>query len=102
MKRLPTITIALAIAFAASAVLLHAATPVGKEAMAEGLVRAALEAELRGSHDDRETLLEQAIKLAPNFAPARWQSGFVSFDGMWLKPEQVARRAASDERLEAY
>ncbi len=67
-----------------------------------GLVRAALESELLGPSEVRGELLKQAIARDPNFAPARWQSGFVRWDGQWLTPSEVAQRAASDPLLAEY
>ncbi len=66
------------------------------------LVKAALESELDGPSETRKSLLDDALKLDPNFAPARWQSGFVRWDGEWLKSDEIAKIAASDETLLAY
>jgi hypothetical protein len=66
------------------------------------LVKAALESELDGPSELRHTLLEQALARDPNFAPARWQSGFVRWDGGWLHVDEVPKRAADDKSLAAY
>jgi tetratricopeptide (TPR) repeat protein len=66
------------------------------------LVTAALRTELEGPSDQRKTLLDQALTLDPDFAPARWQSGFVRWDDQWLTLEEVADRAGEDKRLAAY
>jgi hypothetical protein len=66
------------------------------------LVQAALKTELDGPSASRETLLKQALELDPEFAPARWQLGFVRFDDEWLTLDEVAKRAASDETLREY
>ena len=66
------------------------------------LVKAALESELGGPSETRKSLLDDALKLDPNHAPARWQSGFVRWDGEWLKFDEIAKIAASDEKLLAY
>ena len=65
-------------------------------------MRAALESELGGPSEVRDELLKQALARDPNYAPARWQSGFVRWDGQWLTAEQVAQCAASDRLLAAY
>ncbi len=66
------------------------------------LVKAALESELDGPSEIRRTLLDQALARDPNFAPARWQSGFVRWDGEWLSIDEVPKRAAADKQLAAY
>ncbi len=66
------------------------------------LVTAALRTELEGPSDQRNLLLEQALKLDPNYAPARWQSGYVRWDDQWLTLDEVAQRAGDDKRLDAY
>ncbi len=66
------------------------------------LVNAALRSELDGPSDVRRSLLERALELDPNCAPARWQSGYVRWDDEWLTLEEVAARAAGDKRLVEY
>ena len=83
--------------------LLLAATKTSENSSTPaGLVKAALQSELDGPSDVRKSLLDEALKRDPNFAPARWQSGFVRFDNEWLKVDEVAKRATSDEQLSAY
>jgi len=67
-----------------------------------GLVKAALESELAGPSDVRNRLLGQALKADPNFAPARWQSGFVRFGDQWVKVDDVPKHTADDKQLAAY
>ncbi len=66
------------------------------------LVKAALQTELDGPSTLRATLLSDALERDPNFAPARWQSGFVRLDGDWVKIDDVPQRATDDKRLTAY
>ncbi len=66
------------------------------------LVRAALESELGGPSEVRSELLKQALARDPDYAPARWQSGFVRWDGKWLSPSEVASRTARDPLLAEY
>jgi hypothetical protein len=66
------------------------------------LVSAALRSELDGSSEVRKTLLDRALKLDSEYAPARWQSGFVRYDGEWLTLEEIGTRAAGDKRLAEY
>jgi hypothetical protein len=72
------------------------------ESQPQALVQAALKAELAGHSAERSALLEQALALDPDFAPARWQSGFVRWDGQWLKVDEVPERARDNEQLAAY
>ena len=66
------------------------------------LVRAALKTELGGPSDLRKTLLDEALKLDPDFAPARWHLGFVRRDGEWLTIDQLTNAASRDGTLSAY
>jgi hypothetical protein len=66
------------------------------------LVTAALQSELDGPSTVRAGLLSDALARDPSFAPARWQSGFVRFDGSWVKVDGVPQRAAADKKLTAY
>lgn len=66
------------------------------------LVNAALRSELDGPSDTRKTLLDRALKLDSDYAPARWHSGFVRYDNEWLTLDEVAKRAAGDTKLAEY
>jgi hypothetical protein len=66
------------------------------------LVEQALQSELTGATDQRGVLLKQALELDPNYAPARWQSGYVKVDGQWLSQDEAASRAAADPNLATY
>ncbi len=85
--------------------LSHPRTSRGEENVSGNpadLVRAALKSELEGPSELRASLLGQALARDPNFAPARWQSGFVRWDDEWLKVDDVPRRARDNEQLAAY
>ena len=91
------------------AILLYAATVgaaeanlPGPDSTAKQLVDAALASELNGPSDLRPALLKQALERDPNFAPARWQSGFVRYDNQWLTPDEVGKRVAADKPLAEY
>lgn len=47
------------------------------------LVQRALQAEIAGDASRRNRLLGDARRVSPDFAPARWQAGFVRVDGAW-------------------
>jgi len=72
------------------------------EATPEELVRSALAAEAAGDNARRESLLREALKKAPDFAPARWHLGYVRSGKEWLTWEEVARRAATNPHLAEY
>ena len=89
--------------FLAAASRLQAETKIpDASAPPAALVKAALESELDGPSELRHTLLEQALKRDPNFAPARWQSGFVRWDGGWLHVDEVPKRVVDDKSLAEY
>jgi hypothetical protein len=68
-----------------------AATPSpDTHASPKELVQAALAAEVTGDRELRDALLEQALAHDPEFAPARWQSGFVRVGDRWLSVEAAA------------
>jgi hypothetical protein len=88
-------------------ILVALASAVAEEAAlstrsAEELVEAALRSELAGPSALRAQLLEEAIRKDPDYAPARWQSGYVKYDGEWLKVDEVPRRARANESLAQY
>jgi hypothetical protein len=66
------------------------------------LVTAALKTELEGPTETRKQLLDEALRRDPNFAPARWQSGFVRWNDEWIAIDDMPRRARSIEHLAEY
>lgn len=74
----------------------------GASATPAELVKAALQSEGDGASALRASLLSDALERDPDFAPARWHSGFVRYDGSWLKVDDVPERAAADKKLIAY
>ena len=74
----------------------------GATATPAELVQAALQSEVDGASSLRTTLLSDALERDPNFAPARWHSGFVRIDGDWIKVDDVPERATADKKLIAY
>jgi hypothetical protein len=73
-----------------------------RENDAPTLVQAALDAELANDPAKRAKLLEDAIAADPNFAPARWLSGQVKFDGQWRKLDVVQNLVANHPRWVGY
>ena len=87
---------------ASGAARLALAAPSAEEKRAVGrLVNHALQYEAEGQAASKQTLLDEAIKQLPDFAPARWQSGFVKVDNRWTKVDDVPPPAAKSA-LAAY
>lgn len=76
--------------------------PSAPEMKAAELVTKALHAELHGDAEQRELLLQQATKIAPKYAPARWQLGQVSHQGKWMPVAEVARETQASETYTQY
>lgn len=79
-----------------------AATKAEKRRQAEQLVAEALHREVYGLTHERDKLLEEAARTAPDFAPAYWHRGFVRKGNQWIKADEAPRLAEEDRRLEAY
>ncbi len=71
-------------------------------AVAEKLVRDALEAELAGNAAERARLLEAALKEDPELTAARWQSGQIKVGKSWLSVDEVAQSNSENGRLAEY
>jgi hypothetical protein len=69
---------------------------------AASLVQAALDAELAGDMTRRGELLAMAVAADPDYAPARWHSGLVNFDGKWRTAETVQELVTHDARWDEY
>ncbi len=87
------------LSFAASAL---GATPSTDSRTPQQLVSAALRTDLDGPSSERDALLQQAIARDPDFAPARWQLGFVRWDDQWRALDDVARLANDDPQMSEY
>lgn len=66
------------------------------------LVQAALKAELNGDNYTREKLLNHALNLSPDYSQARWQSGYLQRQDVWLSISEANVQAAGDRRLQEY
>src|SRR5687768_5516745 len=77
--------------------------PIGTStARAAKLVKQALDAGLAGDSAQRTRLLAEAVAADGDYAPARWQSGQINFDGAWRTPEEVGELVSYDERWQQY
>lgn len=69
---------------------------------AADFVQAALEAESTGNGADRAQYLKEALLQDPNYAPARWQSGYLQTHDKWLTIAEMAAQNRADTRLAGY
>ena len=65
-------------------------------------VQGAIAAEARADRAERSRLVEQALRTAPDFAPARWQAGQVRYDNQWMTVDAAIEKGAQDELLLQY
>jgi hypothetical protein len=68
----------------------------------ERLVREASHAKTDGDEARSFALLREAVRIAPEFEPARSQLGQIKVDDKWITIEESQRRAAADPRQAAY
>ncbi len=73
-----------------------------KTAPAERLVHEALLADLDGKQDERARLLAAALAADPEYAPARWQSGYVRLDDAWVAVDEAPRHFDASPQLSRY
>jgi hypothetical protein len=69
---------------------------------APALVQAALDAEAAGDAATRAKLLAEASESDRDFAPARWHSGELMFDGKWRSLAQIEKLVANNPRWTGY
>jgi hypothetical protein len=65
-------------------------------------VQGAIAAEVRADRAERDRLVAQAMQVAPDFAPARWQAGQIRYDNQWLTVDAAVEKGAQDELLQQY
>ncbi len=93
---------AIASPFLATIILLVVAHIAPQSAIAQDaaapreLVKQALTHELDGKPDERNRLLAEALKVAPQDEAARWQAGQVQVKDRWLSIQQAQEQAAQD------
>lgn len=73
-----------------------------RTAEAREFVQEALHREIYGLQADREQLLERALALVPDFAPAKWHRGYVWFQNEWMRAEEVSQWASRNRNLIGY
>jgi hypothetical protein len=70
--------------------------------LADHYVHEALAAELAANNAQRDALLKQALSVDPNCRAARWQLGYVAFEGKWFSPTETADRYSDNSNLAEY
>lgn len=93
-------TLLLVVAWPLAGLCCAAETP--DASTADRLVREAMQAEIAGDAARHATLLEQAVRIAPNYSLARWQSGQIELDDDWQAIEEAQQAAAADKRQAEY
>ena len=76
--------------------MVAAEVPAAQRRAAAEYVSQALRAEPEGKNSRCATYLDEALDAAPDFAPARWHSGFVRADNRWVKFDEVPRVGAAE------
>ncbi len=82
--------------------LVEAASKAEKRRAAEELVKEALQREIFGNSSDREQLLSEAAKTAPDYAPAMWHMGYVRHKNKWVKANDLPQLHEEDTRITQY
>jgi tetratricopeptide (TPR) repeat protein len=78
------------------------AVPAKPIDQATNLVHDALVAEAQGKPDARTNFLQQALAVAPDFAPAHWQSGEIHTGDKWTSIDAAAKQDAHSAKLDEY
>jgi hypothetical protein len=66
------------------------------------LVEASLEALRDGRDFHHEAFLKESLEKLPDFAPARWHSGYVQLEGAWIHINQVPYVTSENPTLRQY
>ncbi len=82
--------------------ILTAESPPAERREATDFVTRALKAETAGENPRRDALLDLALEAAPDYPPARWNSGYVRSDNRWVKFDEVSSSATESQRLAVY
>src|SRR3984957_5651653 len=64
------------------------------------LVAQAIEAEAQADLTGREKLLGEALRIAPDYPPARWQSGQFRVGSDWLTMDGATQQASKADILD--
>ena len=69
---------------------------------ANNLVEEALHREIYSQNDKRSALVAEVLSQYPEFAPARWQAGFVHYQNRWIPAVDVSQNNDLTQRLLPY
>ena len=69
---------------------------------ARGLVREAIEADMRGQRDQRNEALSRATQIAPDYALVHWHSGEIQAGGRWMDLDNAQLLADPGGRIAQY
>lgn len=72
------------------------------QAEAARLLGDALQRQATGDSASAADLMQAALKKSPDYAPARWQAGYVRFKNEWLKYDEVPLELARYRALSRY
>lgn len=75
---------------------------LSQQGPAAALVRAAYESEMRGDAQQRAALLRAALEQDSDYAPARWQLGYVKSGDRWLTADEFVNACRTDAHLAEY
>ncbi|MFV1966885.1 MAG: polymorphic toxin-type HINT domain-containing protein [Pirellulaceae bacterium] len=81
---------------------LQASKLAERTAAADELVQEALHREIYGLQRDRDRLLQEALQIKPDYAPAKWHQGYVRFRNEWVSADVVPQWAGRNLRRIAY
>jgi len=79
-----------------------AAAPAVEAPTPTQCVHAAIAAECRADRDQRDRLIDQALRADASFAPAHWQAGEVRYLDQWLSVDAALAKAEQDPLLAQY
>lgn len=88
-----------------SAIVLMCAVPganADDQVDAQRLVREAIEADMRGQREQRDTALGQAVRIEPDNALARWHSGQLQVGGKWTDLADAQLQAVAEGQIARY
>ncbi len=66
------------------------------------LVSEALHRRIYGLEADHASLLASAVKIAPDYAPARWHAGHVNYMNRWVSVDELRQDVGLNKRLTRY
>ena len=81
---------------------LSAANKAERQDAAQQLISEALHLEIYGESAERARLLDEALAIVPDYAPAMWQRGYVRYQNRWVTVDEFVQRFGQESRRAAY